>query len=182
MKKTKENNTPLLVIIVLFFTLGLVLGSVAYFYVPENVLQDVSVSVNDEIPLSFSETMKRNFVSEIFWIIIIWILNNMSMTSPISGGVIAVRGFLIGFSITFINSMCGEERWHFLLCNILPQTLVAIPVLTIFTMRMMRLSVERKERGITDFGYLSTGAIFSIITLLTSALEAGISMVFIKLL
>ncbi len=181
MKKIRDNNTPLLVVLALFFSVGLVLGSVSYFHIPNDVLNGVKFSFQ-ETTFDFSDNMKNNFITEFTWLGAVWLLNNMSLTAPVSGAVIALRGFLVGFCVTFIIGLKSEDMWGLLLSNILPQTLVAIPLLTCFTMLFIRISVNKKEQNGYDVSYFLAGAGGTVALIASSALETLLTMIFIHLL
>lgn len=182
LKKAKDSGTPVFIMVVLFFTVGLILGAISFFYMPEGVIDELKLSFDSDSVASMSliYEIRNNFATEIMWIIAIWMLNNISFTAPFSVIVVALRGIIISFSVTFIFLSENSLKW--ILGSIIPQMVVAIPLLTVFTALGIRLSVERKENKSADSAFFILGAVFVPVTALAAASEAVLGKIFISFL
>lgn len=176
-KKVRDNSKPIYIVVILLFAIGIVLGAVSFFHIPKEFTKDVSVSFETAEMESFLKNWKDNFLMELLWILAVWILSSISFTAPLSGAVLALRGFLIGFSVTFILKS-ADNAVKLILCNILPQTVIALPTLTIFVILAVKASIERKNGQNNDTASFFYGALFILIAIFTSALETAMSTFF----
>lgn len=168
--------TPIMIILLIIFTVGLVLGTVALFYMPENVIEEARAAFAIQADESFEDVFKTSFVMEFCWITAVWILGSISLTAPFTATVMALRGFLIGFSVAFVltGKSSGQE---IMLKAILPQCVIGLPMLSIFTMLCMRFVIERTSGENVNFRYFALGAVFALVTLLTACAEAFVTVV-----
>lgn len=176
-KKVRDNSKPVYIAVILLFAIGIVLGAVSFFHIPKEFIKDVNISFEAAGGESFVKRWKDNFLMELLWILAVWIFGNISFTAPFLGAVAALRGFLIGFSVTFILKS-SDSAVRLILCNILPQTVTALPTLTIFIILAVKASIERKNGQNGDTASFLYGAVFILITVFTSALETALSVFF----
>ena len=132
MLKQRERQTEILAVaLATVFTIGLILGAVALYYAPKNAVKDAAEAIVVTNELSFYTLFKKNLLFELLWLLLIWISGISSVTAPLMAAVVALRGFVIGFTVSFVFK--GElNPLKLFLCSILPQCLVALPVLSIF--------------------------------------------------
>lgn len=182
LKKEKDRSTPLLIVVVIFFTIGLVIGTIVFFHMPKDIINDLKLTFDDDNILKGDITgeIKHNFIAEIMWIILIWVLNNLSFTAPFSVVLVGVRGVIVSFSTTFILYSGNNIKW--ILGSIIPQMLIAIPIMTIFTVLGIKLAAEKKAGNRAEASFFILGAVFVIITALASLLEVGAGRLFISFL
>lgn len=176
-KKVRDNSKPIYIVVILLFSIGIVLGAVSFFHIPGEFTKDVNIAFEPIGKESFMKSWKDNFLIELLWIIAVWILNSISFTAPFTGAVVALRGFLVGFSVTFILKN-APNAISLILCNILPQTIIAMPTLTIFVILGIKASIEGKDRKNSDSANLMYGVVFIFIIVATTALETAISTFF----
>ncbi len=163
------------VTLAIVFTIGLVLGTVALFYVPEDITLEAIEAFGMKENASFGELFKENLAFEMMWMLILWMLGSSAVTAPFTGAVMSLRGFVIGFSISFM--IAGElDRIKLFLCRILPQCVTALPVMSIFILTCVMYASEKKHKDNYQTGYFLRGALFMIITALSSICETWIMM------
>lgn len=169
----------LLAVLAIVFTLGLVLGTVALFYIPKEIVVDARGAFEPALDVSASvgEMFKENFMMESLWILAVWILGCTNLTAPLSGAVMSVRGFVIGFSVAFVLN--GGNDWvKFVLCYIMPQCIAALPVMTVFSMQCILCTLEKKPGQGLSVGYFVRGALFVGIAAITAIAEAWLAILF----
>ncbi len=170
---------PIVIVIAVMFTLGLVLGTLSLFYLPEDVISETRNIFDpfNESASSFAEAFRESFMSEIVWILCIWLLCSINATAPFACALITLRGFAVGFSIAFV--ITGGGQWvKFTASYILPQCLAAIPVMSIFAALCILNAVERKHKGKQGATYFVLGAVFIGITAVVCLGEAWATMLF----
>lgn len=174
MKNRRDNNTLLLTVIVVFFTIGIITGAITLFHIPGDLLENVKLSFDagGSETETFWHLVKSNFLTEIVWVIAVWLLSNSTFLAPISVAAVSLRGFLIGYSVSFIFSS-GEGVIKLILGNILPQVVISMPLLTFFTIMSVSLSAQRNQNPSEETRRLLLGVIFAFLTLIVAMLEAG---------
>lgn len=184
MFKSREVKTgAMLTVTVLVFSIGIILGTTALYYIPKEFVNEAREGLNAQLILDekFVKMWRSNFMPETLWIIAIWILGCASITAPFSGAVMSVRGFFIGFSVAFM--LTGDNNgFKFIICYILPQAIISLPVMTFAALRVMGYAVERKHMQSSYGEYFICGALFICITALSSALQTCLTRIFITYL
>ncbi|MBQ8002765.1 MAG: stage II sporulation protein M [Clostridia bacterium] len=179
--RNSKKILPMTIVLVCVFGLGLILGTLALFYLPEDVLNEARLSFDPfaSTDSSFPEAFRESFMTEVLWLLGIWLLGSMNFTAPFSCAVLSLRGFVIGFSVAFV--ITGGGDWvRFLLYYILPQCLAALPLMSIFVLLCTLHAVERKHKGQSRSTYLALGAVFIMLCALTATFEAWIAIYLIK--
>lgn len=180
-KKEKEKNGSALIAFAMIFTAGLVLGGISFFHISENIITEArnAFGIGDSVT-DFSLLCKNNFMAEFCWIFIVWMLGIVNLTAPLVPVVTGVRGFFIGFSVVFV--LTGNEKVTGLILRyILPQCALGLPVMTLFSILCLRFSLERRQNGTIEARYFVLGAVFVLTTLLVSAIETIITLLFINM-
>lgn len=178
--KRRGSNGPMLTVLAIVFTVGLVLGAVSLFYIPTEVVSEARATFSQEntVNKTFGEMFKNNFMMEFVWIFAVWILGSLTFTAPFSGVVLSIRGFFVGFSVAF--ALTGENGGvRFITSYILPQCLLALPVMTVFTVLCIKDSLERKRKDGADVKYFAHGALFIAVTVITSMAETWLTRFFL---
>ena len=168
----------ILVSLAALFALGLIFGTLALFYVPNEVSKEATEALKMPTEESFVALLKENFFFEVFWSITLWILGSSAVTAPFTGAVIALRGFAIGFSVAFI-SYSDFNNTLFLCGSILPQCLTALPFMSFGAMLCIIYAQEKKYKDGNSIKYFLYGAMFVCLSFFVAAAESGL-MVFIK--
>lgn len=165
------------------FSIGVILGTTALYYIPKEFVTEAREGLNSQLVLheEFVRMWKSNFMAETLWIFAIWILGCASITAPFSGAVMSVRGFFIGFSVAFM--LTGDNNgFKFIICYILPQAIVSLPVMTLTAIRVMGYAVERKHMQSSYGEYFICGALFICIAAASSAVQTLLTRIFITYL
>lgn len=160
------------------FALGLIFGTLALFYVPDEIRTEATQALKMPAEESFVALLKENFFFEVFWSVILWILGSSAVTAPFTGAVIALRGFAIGFSVAFVSG--GDfNNTLFLFGSILPQCLTALPYMSFTAMLCIIYAQEKKYKDGNSLKYFLYGALFVCLSFFVAAAESGL-MVFVK--
>lgn len=168
------------VILAVVFTLGLVLGAVALYYAPEDSIREAAESFVVNKNSTFWSLFKENLVFELMWLLLLWVMGSSTVTAPFMGAVISLRGFVMGFSVSFM--LTGEfDRLRLFLCNILPQCITALPIMSIFIIVCMVNSSDRKYKGNYQTEYFLRGLLFTFITAAVSIIEVWLMIAFEKI-
>lgn len=154
-------------------TIGVVIGGIMLYYVPENIIADANNMLDYKKmgTEGFLSLFKSNFAAEFFWVFVIWGLGAVSFTTPFITIIVALRGFLMGFGTEFV--MCtNKSAFKFLMGNILPQCVFALPLITVLALMCMKMSNERKAGDYKDGKYFAVGGIYAVLSLITALLES----------
>jgi stage II sporulation protein M len=175
---------PLVLTILIIFALGEVFGALSVFQIPSDIFNDVTKIISSSLDASMTmkEMIRNDFFTEIMWIIVIWVLGTLSTLSPFISAIVAVRGFIIGFSSTFIISYSAENALRLLCVYVVPQCIMSLPVMTLFSIICIRSCMERRSGEATDLRYFIMGLLFTVISFVTSVSESVISRLFIYFL
>ena len=170
-------------VLLIIFTAGVVLGAISVFHVPEEVSQEAGAvfSGSETLSKSAADIVKSDFSVEMIWMLLIWVLGTLSVLAPFIAATVAVRGFMIGFSASFIISVSETGTLHLLLAYVLPQCLFSLPVMTLFSILCIRSCMERRTGETTDVRYFVMGAAFVPIIIIMSLIEGIISVFFINM-
>ncbi|MBQ8540940.1 MAG: stage II sporulation protein M [Clostridia bacterium] len=164
----------ILISLAAMFALGLILGTLALFYLPDEIRTEATEALNMPTGESFTNLLKENFFFEVFWSVILWILGSSAVTAPFTGAVIALRGFAIGFSVAFISG--GDfNNTLFLFGSILPQCLTALPFMSFAAMLCVIYAQEKRYKDGNSLKYFLYGAMFVCLALFVAAAESGLT-------
>lgn len=167
------------VTLAMVFTIGLILGTVALFYVPSEVTADAAAAFGLSERGAFGEQFKESLAFELVWMLTVWLLGSSVLTAPFTGAVMSLRGFVIGFSLSFVL-MSELDRMKLFVCSILPQCMTALPLMSIFILDCVIYASEKKYKDNYRTGYFLHGMLFMLVTVPMSALEAWLMMIFGK--
>ncbi len=180
MFRQKNRQSGIIVIaLAVVFTIGLVLGALALFYVPENVTEEAIEAFGLKENAVFPELFKENLTFELVWMVILWILGSSAVTAPFMSAVMSLRGFVMGFSVSFM--IAGElEKTNLFLCRILPQCVTALPVMSAFILSCVIYGEDKGYQGGYQAGYFVRGILFVGVTVLVSVFETWLMILFEK--
>lgn len=169
-------------IVLFLFTIGVILGAILVFYTPNNLISETRLSfgVAENGALNFMRMFKNSFIIEFLWIFAVWLLALGNITAPLAPSISAVRGLLMGFCMEFIIS--GTENIKAaILTGILPQCLIGLPVMCVFTVLCLKFANERRHGGGVEGKYFVLGGTFTLIGLIASLIESVMIMLFINI-
>lgn len=189
-----KTNKMYMLLVILFFTTGVVVGTYTIRYMDEvnkaNLLEyftefigNVSVSEPNTMKL-LVDTIKNNILP----LLLIFILGFTFIGTPAILIINSIKGFTVGYSFTFLLSTYNDTGIGLALGSIIPQNLIYIPVLLIFSTIAISTSVEKlkyKLKGVSvtsdaNRNYISVFIIFIIIFSLGIIIETYISPNLIK--
>lgn len=132
-KHAGREYVPLLFVSAMIFSIGLILGSIAYFSINDNVLSILqNLVLNDGQTYSFVQMFRQCFFTESIWVTFAWLVAQISFMTPFSCAVIGIRGFVLGFTVSFVLYV-KDNSFSILAKTIIPQCLFGVPLLTIVT-------------------------------------------------
>lgn len=163
----------------LFFTLGLVLGALALLYLPENIKSEAAIAFKITECTNFGEVFKENLTFELVWMLVLWMLGSSAVTAPFTGAVISLRGFVIGFSMAFMNT--GDLDWFGMFVNsILPQCMTSLPLMSAFIIMCVLNNSGNRSGYNSQTGNFLRGALFFVLVVPFCAVETCIMMLLKK--
>ncbi|TDT61923.1 stage II sporulation protein M [Fonticella tunisiensis] len=181
---------------VLFFTIGIAAGAFTVKALDNGQKQDLVIYLNRFFQILGNEqiksttilvqSLKNNFQTIFF----IWLLSITIIGVPVTLFITSFRGFIVGFTISFLIQGLGWKGLLFTLVAVLPQNIIFIPCLIIISALSISFSVHSIKRKVRKgfinnvkgnmLSYtLSVGAIL-LIMLLGSLVEAYLSPILIK--
>lgn len=170
--------------VLILFTAGVIFGALSVFQIPVEISEEAGdiISSSLEKNVALKDIVKSDFASEAIWMIVIWIFGTLSTMAPFIAAAIAMRGFIIGFSGAFIISEKSGEAVKLLCAYVLPQCLLSLPVMTLFSVMCIKSCMERKSGEATDSRYFVMGLIFIGVSFVLSLAESAMSKFFIHFL
>ena len=163
----------------LFFTVGLVLGTLALLYVPQSIVSEAVATFKINKSESFGALFKENLTFELVWMFVLWMLGSSAVTASFTGAVISLRGFVIGFSMAFSN--ISELGWLGIFTrSILPQCITALPLMSAFVI-MCTMQISGRSTGYNgQAGYFIRGGLFFVLLVPLCTLETWLMLFFEK--
>lgn len=191
-----RENIGIYFVITLFFAIGLAIGAFTVKALDYSQKQDLVIYLNRffqildnekvESATIFFQALKNNFLT----IFLIWLLSITVIGVLITLLIIAFRGFIVGFTVSFLIQGLGWKGLVFALIAVLPQNLLYIPCLLIisglsliFSMQVFR---KKSSKGFSSGGRIGilsyTAAVFILflIMCLGSGIEAYVSPFILK--
>ncbi len=181
LKRKNLQDTPLVPILAIVFIVGVVLGAVSFYYINGDIIEEArdAFSLDKLENIKISEILRNNFLTELCWMIAIWFTASIGITTPLSAAVMGIRGFFTGFSVTFFIAWKENTR-ALLLANIVPQCLMALPVMTVYTLMCINTSINRGKDVNTDTKYFILGIIAVAGAFLIGAVECGLTYIVVE--
>ncbi|MCD8049851.1 MAG: stage II sporulation protein M [Clostridia bacterium] len=171
-----ERNS-LVVVILIVFAVGLILGILSLFRMPVEITEETKDVIATALLErgSLREVIISNCTAELVWLSAIWILGTLSVMAPFIAAIVAMRGFILGFSSAFILSEITSAEVKTLCAYIVPQCVFSLPLMTLFSVLCIKSCVERKSGETTDAKYFLLGLICAPLCVAFSVIEALIS-------
>lgn len=191
-----RDNIGVYFVVTLFFTIGIAAGAFTVKALDYTQKQDlvsylnrffqILTSQNVDKGTIFFQSIKMNFETILF----IWILSITVIGVPITLIITAFRGFIIGFTISFLIDGLGWKGIFFTLIAVIPQNIIYIPCLLIvsaisvsFSITVVRRKLKKNLIGASKINiasYTASVVIIFIIMSLGSLFEAYASPVLLK--
>ncbi|GAB6098990.1 stage II sporulation protein M [Halanaerocella petrolearia] len=131
-----RNHLFLLMIVLGCFVLGIVAGSIAvnnldYQQKEElvNYLNQFTVQINKLVTTQQNVLVQKLIISNLKFILMLWFLGLTVVGSIVAPVIIALRGFILGFTISFLIKELFLKGFLLAAISILPQNLIIVPSL-----------------------------------------------------
>ncbi len=194
--KQIKNNIALYSLVLIFFVAGIAAGAFTVdalsFVQKEELINYFQsfFSVLGKEPIQSTFVFKQSLLNNSQFVLIIWVLGITVIGLPLILTIIAIKGFIIGFSVSFLVEGMGFKGFLFALAAVLPQNLFIVPgvlfagVLGIsFSLSMFRRRKSQlKRRFSSELTVYSFNILISLLLLfIGSLIEGYITPIFIKL-
>ena len=147
-----KENIGVYFTVFLFFAIGLAAGAFTVKALDNSQKQDLVVYLNRFFQILGSEkiksttiltqSLKNNFQT----VIIIWLLSITVIGIPVTLLIISFRGFIVGFTISFLIQGLGWKGLLFSSAAVLPQNIIYIPCLLIIAALSVSYSMQAIKR------------------------------------
>ncbi|MGI6703343.1 MAG: stage II sporulation protein M [Clostridia bacterium] len=195
-EKQIKNNLPIYFFVLVFFVAGIAAGAftvdalssvqkeelISYFQSFFNIL--------DEQPVQSAAVFKQSLLNNSQFVLIIWVLGITVIGIPLILLIVGIKGFILGFSVSFLVEGMGLRGLLFALAAVLPQNLLIVPGILVagvlgisFSISMLRRRKAKSKKSFSSELTLYSFNIFvSLLILFVGSLVEGyITPVFIKL-
>ncbi|MDF2672720.1 MAG: spoIIM [Clostridiales bacterium] len=177
--------------VTLFFAIGISVGAFTVKALDVNQKQELVTYLNKFFQILNNQTINKNAIfyqsikSNFQTIFFIWLLGVTVIGIPFILVITSFRGFIVGFTITFLIQGIGWKGFILTLAAVLPQNIIFIPCLLIisatslcFSIQAFRIKVRKKivvSIRSNIFSYTTTILIMFGVMILGSLIEAYLS-------
>jgi len=146
-------------------------------------------TVLDQEPVQSAVIFKQSLINNSQFAILIWLLGITVIGVPLILMIVGIKGFIVGFSVSFLVEGMGLKGLLFAVAAILPQNLLIVPgiiaaaVLGIsFSISMLRRKKSKPKKSFaSELAIYSINILFTLLILLFGSLVEGyITPVFMK--
>lgn len=147
-------------------------------------------NILDEQPVQSAAVFKQSLLNNSQFVLIIWVLGITVIGIPLILLIVGIKGFILGFSVSFLVEGMGLRGLLFALAAVLPQNLLIVPGILVagvlgisFSISMLRRRKAKSKKSFSSELTLYSFNIFvSLLILFVGSLVEGyITPVFIKL-
>ncbi|MGE5390612.1 MAG: stage II sporulation protein M [Deltaproteobacteria bacterium] len=188
-KRHLKDNRVQYLLIILFFAAGVTIGGYKAGSLDATVRSHLSGLINGYLQsgmqgqLAGSEIIWSAFITQSKTMLLIWFLGLTVIGLPLILGVVFIRGLSLGFTLAFLAHDQNTAGIWIALVSILPQNLVYIPLLIVWSVLALNFSVyivkSRTSAGMSLgrglLGYTVMMLVFILLTLAGSLIEAYLS-------
>lgn len=130
-----NNNLKEYLIVILIFLIGVIFGVIFINRANEVQVEEISTYINDfinqlknNIQINKVDLLRTSLVSNLLLTILLWFVGSTVIGIPIVYGIIAYRGFCIGYTIaSSIATLGSGSGIMFVLTSVLLQNILFIP-------------------------------------------------------
>lgn len=154
MESLKENKITFLWVL-LFFLVGIVLGSYTVYYMSDFNRVEITTYFNNFLEflggnsVSYTSILIDSIKSIIPMTFIIILLGYTSIGAPIILMMNLSKGYIIGFTFSLIVSMLGKKGIMLVLSGLMFQNLIFIPIIMLISVLAIRHSVTKLKMGVS---------------------------------
>lgn len=163
-------------ILILLFVLGIIAGNYPITYLEAGVKNHLLDLIDNYLRSGLTDTITVSFwaaafINQLKSLLIIWFLGLTVIGLPLILGIIFVRGFSLGFTIGFLVQEKAAAGILIALLSIIPQNLVYIPVLIVWSVIAMNFSIYLvKGRSAMNLSLGKSLAIYTSLLMVSSAI------------
>lgn len=194
MESLKENKITFLWVL-LFFLVGIVLGSYTVYYMSDFNRVEITTYFNNFLEflggnsVSYTSILVDSVKSILPMVVIIVLLGYTAVGTPIILMMDLAKGYVIGFTFSLIVSMLGSEGVMLVLSGLMLQNLIFIPIIMLISVLAIRHSVTKLKMGVSrdrvkldvSRAYLNFQGLLSLIIISGILIETYISPNLIRL-
>ena len=194
-----QGNFFLYLLVIISLLIGISAGAITINVLDNNQKQEIISFLNSFLRILKDENnidnfllLKQSLVNNAKVTILIWILGITVIGIPIVIAIVALRGFIIGFTVGFLFDEFGLKGLIFSLLAILPQNIFVIPgivILSVFSIKFSITIITRKKirngkNGFSKdfFQYTAFTLFIFVLFIISSMLEAYITPSFMKII
>lgn len=194
MESLKENKITFLWVL-LFFLVGIVLGSYTVYYMSDFNRVEITTYFNNFLEflggnsVSYTSILVDSIKSILPMVAIIVLLGYTAVGTPIILMMDLAKGYVIGFTFSLIVSMLGSKGVMLVLSGLMLQNLIFIPIIMLISVLAIRHSVTKLKMGLSrdrvkldvSRAYLNFQGLLSLIIISGILIETYISPNLIRL-
>ena len=194
MESLKENKITFLWVL-LFFLVGIVLGSYTVYYMSDFNRVEITTYFNNFLEflggnsVSYTSILVDSIKSILPMVAIIVLLGYTAVGIPIILMMDLAKGYVIGFTFSLIVSMLGSKGVMLVLSGLMLQNLIFIPIIMLISVLAIRHSVTKLKMGVSrdrvkldvSRAYLNFQGLLSLIIISGILIETYISPNLIRL-
>lgn len=194
MESLKENKITFLWVL-LFFLVGIVLGSYTVYYMSDFNRVEITTYFNNFLEflggnsVSYKSILVDSIKSILPMVAIIVLLGYTAVGTPIILMMDLAKGYVIGFTFSLIVSMLGSKGIMLVLSGLMLQNLIFIPIIMLISVLAIRHSVTKLKMGVSrdrvkldvSRAYLNFQGLLSLIIISGILIETYISPNLIRL-
>ncbi|HFE9684654.1 stage II sporulation protein M [Clostridium perfringens] len=190
----KENKITFLWVL-LFFLVGIVLGSYTVYYMSDFNRVEITTYFNNFLEflggnsVAYTSILVDSIKSILPMVVIIVLLGYTAVGTPIILMMDLAKGYVIGFTFSLIVSMLGSKGIMLVLSGLMLQNLIFIPIIMLISVLAIRHSVTKLKMGVSrdrvrldvSRAYLNFQGLLSLIIISGILIETYISPNLIRL-
>ncbi|HHD2771213.1 TPA: stage II sporulation protein M [Clostridium perfringens] len=194
MESLKENKITFLWVL-LFFLVGIVLGSYTVYYMSDFNRVEITTYFNNFLEflggnsVAYTSILVDSIKSILPMVVIIVLLGYTAVGTPIILMMDLAKGYVIGFTFSLIVSMLGSKGVMLVLSGLMLQNLIFIPIIILISVLAIRHSVTKLKMGVSrdrvkldvSRAYLNFQGLLSLIIISGILIETYISPNLIRL-
>ncbi|HAT4170537.1 TPA: stage II sporulation protein M [Clostridium perfringens] len=194
MESLKENKITFLWVL-LFFLVGIVLGSYTVYYMSDFNRVEITTYFNNFLEflggnsVSYTSILVDSIKSILPMVAIVVLLGYTAVGTPIILMMDLAKGYVIGFTFSLIVSMLGSKGVMLVLSGLMLQNLIFIPIIMLISVLAIRHSVTKLKMGVSrdrvkldvSRAYLNFQGLLSLIIISGILIETYISPNLIRL-
>lgn len=192
-----NDNMALYITVSLLFSLGIGLGVFSVRILQEAQIRDMKeyldvflLSLNSPVVLDPVSVVKNAFTQNLKLFLLLWVMGITMVGVPGAILILCLKGFTLGFTISFIYNQFSYGGLMFVLGAIIPQNILIIPAFLTAAVASLSFSLlqmqSRRQKKNFHFwpnlwNYTAMFTVLLIILFLGSLVEGYITTVFIRL-